>query len=147
MSCFVVTPYHVNAIVSWAVHRDCLAGLSPDALAFELYTSNAHAFSERYQGRYDSETEAWPGFELVPQLGPVAIVKACDCLDYQASDWTGWRDSHAAACLAGIRAACLVALGVDLGRMLNDGDAVRHLPGYDLAAWCLESADAAGGQA
>ena len=149
MSCFVVTPYHINAIVSWAAHAQCLEGQSPDALAWELYQANTHAFNERYEGRYASEVEAWPGFELVPALDPIAIVKACDCLDYQACDWTAWRESHPGQVLEGIRAAALVAVTGLGSRLFNLAikEGAYELPGYDAAAWCLDAAQAQGGQA
>jgi hypothetical protein len=72
---------------------------------------------------------------------PVAIVKACDCLEYQASDWTCWDRSDIAAHLAAIRAAALaMALaGLSIAARVNAGglDYGRELPGYDAAAWEL----------
>lgn len=136
MSCFVVNDYHVSAIVAWAIRHQALVGISPDALAHELAAANRAAFAERYAGRYDDELVAFGGLDRSAgaDLAPVAIAKACDCLDYQASDWTGWDSSEAAAHLAAIRAtaqaACLA------GRYYPEP---RHdLPGYDQAAWSLD---------
>jgi len=60
-------------------------------------------------------------------------VKACDCLDYQASDWTGWRASDACAVLESIRAVALHLAAGDYKGNAYD------LPGYGAAPWCLDN--------
>ncbi len=137
MSCFVVNDYHVSAIVAWAIRHQALVGISPDALAHELAAANRAAFAERYAGRYDDELVAFGGLDRSAgaDLAPVAIVKACDCLVYQASDWTGWDRSDAAAALAAIRAAALAACGWPYP--------TDYPPGYDAAAWELPEPDQA----
>lgn len=140
MSCFIVNDYHVNALVSWAVARDILPlDVSPDALAHELASANRAAFAERYEGRYLDECPAFEGFERVDasHLVPVAVVKACDCLDYQASDWALWRESQACAILASVRGLALaMAAG---GRHLPADASAYHLPGYDVCHWELQA--------
>lgn len=153
MSCFVVNDYHVSALVAWALRRELLPfGVSPDALAHELASANRAAYSERYAGRYDSDLSPFGGLDRLAgldldtgrDLAPVAVVKACDCLTYQACDWSGWDESEAAAHLAAIRAAALAM--VNGGRYLpNVGG--RDLPGYDAAAWELAEPELAGGAA
>jgi hypothetical protein len=136
MSCFVVSDYHVSAIVAWAIRHQALVGISPDALAHELAAANRAAFAERYEGRYQDELAPFAGLDRSAgaDLAPVTIVKACDCFEYQAGDWSAWRDSEAAAHLAAIRATAQAAcLG---GRYYPEP---RHdLPGYDQAAWSLD---------
>lgn len=136
MSCFVVDNYHVSALVSWAISHGVPLGVSPDAVAHELASANRAAFAERYQGRYQDEVAPFDGLDRVDvsHLAPVAIVKACDCLEYQASDWSSWRESEPAAHLAAIRAAALAM--VNGGRYLPDVEA-HELPGYHGAAWAL----------
>jgi hypothetical protein len=56
----------------------------------------------------------------VPSLSPVAILKACDCYEYQACEHDGWTTSEANAFLGCLRKKC-----------------VRNLPGYDDASWNL----------
>jgi len=136
MSCFVVPDFHINALVNWGHRQGAIVGISPDALAHMLACANRAAFSERYAGRYDSELAPFGGLDRSAgaELAPVAIVKACDCFEYQASDWPAWRESEAAAHLAAIRAtaqaACLA------GRYFPEP---RHdLPGYESAPWCLD---------
>ena len=112
MSCFVVSDYHISALVAWAVRQGLPLDVSPDALAHELASANRSGFSYRYSGRYDGELVPFGGLDLAAgaDLAPVAIVKACDCLAYQASDWTCWDRSDAAAHLAAIRSAALAAM-------------------------------------
>lgn len=143
MSCFVVSNYHVSALVAWGARHGAIVGISPDALAHELAAANRRAYSERYAGRYDSELAPFAGLDhsAGQDLAAVAIVKACDCLAYQASDWSGWDGSEPSAHLAAIRARALglaragaVAWGGTGGRADQDG---RDLAGYDDAAWEL----------
>jgi hypothetical protein len=134
MSCFVVSDYHVSALVNWGARAGAIPGISPDALAHELASANRSAFSSRYLGRYDSELAPFGGLDRSAgaDLAPVAIVKACDCLEYQASDWTCWDRSDVAAHLAAIRAA---AQATCLGGRYHAKP--WPLPGYDAAAWEL----------
>jgi hypothetical protein len=136
MSCFVVPDFHINALVNWGARAGAVKGISPDALAHMLACANRAAFSERYAGRYDSELVPFAGLDRLAgaDLAPVAIVKACDCLDYQASDWSTWNDSDAFGYLVAIRRAA-VALADPAG---NPSAIGRGLAGYDAAAWCLD---------
>jgi len=137
MSCFVVSDFHVSALVAYAIRAGVIPdAVSPDALAHELASANRAAFAERYEGRYQDEISPFGGLDRSAgaDLAPVAIVKACDCLDYQAGDWSAWGASEAAAHLAAIRAtaqaACLA------GRYYPEP---RHdLPGYESAPWSLD---------
>jgi hypothetical protein len=137
MSCIVLSDYHINALVSWAVAQGVTLDASPDAVAHMLASANRCAYSERYAGRYDSEISPFGGLDRSAgvDLAPVAIVKACDCLDYQASDWTPWTDSDAFGHMVAIRRAA-VALVDPTGNPSASG---RDLPGYDAAAWCLDA--------
>jgi hypothetical protein len=107
MSCFVVSDYHVSALVAWAIRQGLALDASPDAVAYVLASANRRAYSERYQGRHDSDVVPFGGLDRSAgaELQPVAIVKACDCLDYQASDWSRWNDSDAFGYLVAIRRA------------------------------------------
>ena len=137
MSCFVVPDFHVSALVSWAVAHGVDLDVSPDAVAHMLASANRRAYSERYAGRYDSELVPFGGLDRSAgvDLAPVAIVKACDCLDYQASDWSSWDDSDASRYLLAIRRAA-VDLADPYGVAANTR---RQLPGYESAPWCLDA--------
>jgi hypothetical protein len=133
MSCFVVPDFHIDALVSWTIGREIhTRGMGRATLARTLAAANCRAYQERYQ---DPGTPGdYRGFSIVDvsHLDPLAIVKACDCLDYQASDWTGWRASDACAVLEAIRAAALHLAAGDYQGNAYD------LPGYRAAAWTLE---------
>lgn len=146
MSCFVVPDFHISALVAWGARHGAIVGISPDALAHELASANRLAFSERYSGGLGS-VDPFGGYDLSAgqDLPAVAIVKACDCLAYQASDWSGWFGSEPSAHLAVIRARAValaragaVAWGGTGGRADQDG---RDLPGYDAADWELTDPD------
>lgn len=140
MSCFVVPDYHVSALVAWAIRQGVALDASPDAVAHMLASANRCAYSDRYAGRYDAELVPFGGLDRSAgaDLDPVAIVKACDCLDYQASDWSRWDDSDAFGYMVAIRRAA-VALADPAG-VATSG---RALPGYDAAPWCLDAPDLA----
>ena len=146
MSCFVVSDFHVSALVAWAVDKGVPLDDTPDAVALGLAAANRAAFSERYAGRHDADVLPFGGFDRSAALGlgPVEIVKACDCLDYQCSDWSAWGISDASEDLALIRdAAVQLVVGpwsVAHGPAETEG---RALPGYDAAAWCLDQPDPA----
>ena len=128
--------------VAWTVRADVLPdAVSPDALAHELAGANRAAFNERYGGRYQMEFEPFAGLDRSAgaELLPVAIVKACDCLDYQASDWSTWEGSDANRHLAAIRRAAVALAKWPAGASTNS----RALPGYDAAPWHLDEPDAA----
>lgn len=135
MSCFVVSDYHISALVAWAIRQGVALDASPDAVAHMLASANRCAFSDRYAGRFDAELVPFGGLDRSAgaDLGPVAIVKACDCLDYQASDWSRWDDSDAFGYMVAIRRAA-VALADPAG-VATSG---RALPGYDAAPWALD---------
>ena len=126
MSCFVVSDFHVNALVSWAVlHRApaFFGGLGPRTLAAILAEANRAA----YRSRYGEQPEPAAPYQSqdVRGLSPVQVIKACDCLEYQCSDWSEWQGSTAERALARIRQHAICAL-----------------PGYDEAAWALEEVTA-----
>lgn len=58
------------------------------------------------------------GFRPVHTFKPGEVLKAIDCLDYQACEYDGWRTSEARAFLDAL-AAC----------------AIRQVAGYDAAEW------------
>ena len=137
MSCFIVPDYHIDALVSWAIDRNIpTSGYSKASLALMLAGANRLAYQERYQD--PGVPSAYPGFRRVDvsHLDPVDIVKACDCLDYQASDWGMWRESGTCQALGTIRQAAY--------RLASGGHQVEahRLPGYDAATWCLDNEEA-----
>ena len=146
MSCFVVPDFHISALVAWAVRHGVDLDASPDAVAHMLASANRRAYSDRYAGRYDSELVPFGGLDRSAgaDLDPVAIVKACDCLDYQASDWSRWTDSDAFGYMVAIRRAAVAAAQLAAYQAAAPGaykytadPSGRALPGYEAAAWEL----------
>jgi hypothetical protein len=141
MSCFIVSDFHINALVAWADANGADLDVSPDALAHELASANRAAFAERYEGRYQDEVAPFDGFDRsvdLVDLAPVAIVKACDCLAYQCSDWAAWDQSGVALDLGEIRSVAVqLARGPWSPGLPDDFYDVRNLAGYGAAAWEL----------
>lgn len=126
MSCFVVPNFHIDALVSWAVACGAPVfppGRTPRSLAADFYLANCTAYLSRY-GQNPSENYIFTKRDT-QGISPVQIIKACDCLEYQCSDWADWAGSAPARALAGIRER-----------------AISFLPGYDKAAWTLEEVTA-----
>ena len=135
MSAFIVTDYHINALVSWAANKHGHNAVSyywngrrrdvredPKRIASVLYAENVRSVNARY-----SECGEPAGFKYRPialgytRLTPIAIIKACHCLGYQSCETSDWEQTEAFAILQGIEAA-----------------AVRMIDGYDDAAWALD---------
>ena len=75
MSCFIVSDYHISALVAWAVRQGVALAASPDAVAHELASANRRAYSGRYSGRYDSSLAPFGGLDRSAgaELLPVAL--------------------------------------------------------------------------
>ena len=127
MSCFVVPDFHIDTLVSWAVANGAAAfidGLSPRELAAELHRANCAAYRERY-GENGGESYSFTMRPEVHAMPAVQVLKACNCFDYQASDWTDYPGSVAQRAIERIRE-----------------HAITYVPGYRAAAWTLEEVTA-----
>lgn len=136
MSCFVVSDFHINALVSWAESQRLDLDYSPAVAAELLAVANRRAYSERYRGE---TSDPFGGYrrEDIGEAVPVEILKACRCLEYQASDWGAWDASEAARVLRIIEEAAMRELAEVYGRPAVHDNGGRNLPGYDAAAWEL----------
>jgi hypothetical protein len=140
MSCFIVPDGHVSALVAFAIRQGVVFEELPAVVAQRFADANRAAYSERYNSRYDFEVAPYRGLDRSADAGitPVAIVKACDCLSYQASDWPEWDNSIAARHLRAIRrVAAALADPYNSAR-----DTCQELFGYERAAWVLEGVPA-----
>jgi hypothetical protein len=134
MSAFIVSDYHINALVSWAANQHGINAVSyywsgrrrevrknPKRIASVLYAENVRSVNARY-----SECDDPTGFQYKPvslgytKIGPVQVIKACHCLEYQSCEGSEWKASEAYAILDGIKNA-----------------AIRAIDGYDDADWEL----------
>lgn len=136
MSAFVVSDFHINALVSWAEQQMGIGAVSyfwqgrgryvrEDAarVASVLFAENVRSVNTRY-----GEHESAHGFVYRPAaavglraLSPVQVIKACHCLAYQSNETDDWEATEAKAILDAIERA-----------------AIYQLPGYDRAKWALD---------
>lgn len=130
MSAYVVHPYHINALVSWAGlqaiqfryrWRGAWLPVAGDEqrIAEVLWRENVRSVNHLY--REDEPADGFFFRFVAPALhSPVQIIKACHCLAYQSCECDDWPETEARAILDAIEA-----------------HAVRRLPGYDAARWRL----------
>lgn len=130
MSCYVVSQKHISAILRWACRNNLKAGWggNPSRYAYQpgqeqeafdlLYAANVKSVNERYN---ETSIESGPSYlSYAPELTPIEVIKACDCLAYQCDEWSGFEGSDADRILRSIKEA-----------------AIQRLPGYDAASWSI----------
>lgn len=128
MSCFTVTDNHLSAIIGWACRANLNAGWveNPGRHAYRpgmeqeavdiLHAANVRSVNARYRL---ANIPAGAVFQVnAPKLLPVEVIKACDCVEYQCTEWDEFEGSDAQKLLRDIQCA-----------------AIRALPGYEAAAW------------
>lgn len=121
MSAYIVSDYHINAIVTWAVFNDvavwqprrrCWMQIdlsTAQHFAATLYSENVRSVNARY-----GERTKRTGFTYKPvpinHLTAADIIKACDCLDYQSCETETWRNTEAHRILERIKAVAICKL-------------------------------------
>ena len=120
MSAFIVSDYHINAIVSYGVKREAQfytknvgwERFNPDTaqvMAALLYRANVCSVNSRY-----GERKRATGFRYqrvdVSGLTAADIINACDCLDYQSGEVKTWERSRARRALQAIRESAIEVL-------------------------------------
>jgi len=141
MSAFLCTPHHIAAL-AWEFHKQGVygdtVGHSLEGWARDLAFSNYSAIVERYDAESALKMaggQTRPEYmsacakearETRPQYSLIQLLKALDCYEYQACEYSRYRD-RTAPCL-------------------NDGHVsslrkylVQELQGYDSADWSLAS--------
>jgi hypothetical protein len=133
MSAFICSHQHINAIVRWASRHNVtrwhsnpsrkysVAGNEQDTAAL-LYAENVKSVNYRYHDTIDSTGIIYDAF--APDLRPVEVIKACDCLTYQSCEHPEWDDSLASQLLKEIQRT-----------------AITKLPGYDKAPWAIAASN------
>jgi len=120
MSAFVVSDFHINAIVNEAERNNWLYPsdyYTSKKAAQILHAENARSVNHRY-----NEHEKHP-FTWKPntrQLSKMEIFSSLDCLEYQFCETDDYHQTEAYKLVTMIRKA-----------------AIRSLPGYDDAGWGL----------
>jgi hypothetical protein len=138
MSAYLVTDFHINALVSWAATRHGSHAVSyywngrrrdlrndEKRVASVLFAQNVRSVNSRY-----NEADPAHGFVfrlVVNVLNPIDVIKGCHGYAYQACETADWEETEAHAIIKAI-----------------EGAAVRTLPGYaESPAWCISERDRA----
>lgn len=127
MSAYVVSAYHINALVTYAnlerigyfwqgKRRDVRE--DPRRIASVLYAENVRSVNARYNDAAPAHGHEYR-IEL-SHLSHIGAIKACHGLAYQSCETDDWGDTEAYAILQAI-----------------EGWAVRQLPEYADAEWEL----------
>lgn len=131
MSAFICSHQHINAIVRWASRHNVtswhsnpsrlhsVAGNEQDTAAL-LYAENVKSVNHRYRDTTDTSGIVYDPF--APDLRPIDVIKACDCLAYQSCEHPQWETSLACHLLKEIQRT-----------------AITKLPGYDHAKWAISA--------
>ena len=105
-----VTTYHGNPSRHWYV-----AGQEQETVDL-LFAENVKSFNYRYNEAFPTTGIVYDPF--APDLQPIEVIKACNCLDYQSCEHPQWVVSLACKLLHDIQQ-----------------QAITLLPGYDKARW------------
>src|SRR5262245_1730456 len=141
MSAFIVGHDHIDALLTFATSRNPHGGVSylvsetgnrveitarnATEIGRILLTENERSVRHRYPsdspdnlpGTIGEDAATYRFKQWGKPLSAVAILKGCDCLDYQCCETDNYEESLAAAIVNAIR-----------------GRAIRQLPGYDQAS-------------
>lgn len=117
MSAFIVPHKHINAIVKWAGLHNFESVPGNEQATAELFLfENTRSVNYRYNKTTPVDAIVFD-FDA-PDLTPIELIKACNCLDYQSCETEDWSSTPACLLLARIK-----------------DYAVRKLPGYEEADW------------
>lgn len=126
MSCFIVNPNHISALVRWACRNGVnvyhgnpsrrldIPGNEQETCDI-LLAENVASFNYRYR---ETVEEGMVYDAFATSLRPIDVIKACHCLVYQSCERAEWETSTAKAIVKAIEDAASCAL-----------------PGYDDAPW------------
>lgn len=97
--------------------------MSPDEFGQMLWDENIRSVEDRYSGSSSlpgsvGETYEHPLLQGWVVMDPVAVLKACQCYEYQSCEHAGWEESDAYQAIRALR-----------------GAAISSLPGYEDAEW------------
>lgn len=135
MSCFIVSDEHINTLVTYAVANNLVKRRAASTVARLLFNENVRSFVARYNGRHMEDVPKTIKYKAtLPEYSHVAIVKQCNCYDYQACETSDYEQSAAAAFVTKIRKAALKAAGLPEG---TTSDALYGTPAYEAAPWGL----------
>lgn len=126
MSAFLVSKKHIDALVSMLDKYDLervavwldekTIENARNAVGTALWSENQISVNTRY-----SQKEDIPEYFFEPnQLTPLEVIKLCQCLAYQSSEYEGWNNSPAKMIVDLIKDKCIC-----------------KLEGYETAKWTI----------
>ena len=127
MSAFIVSKKHIATLANFAIehgawlddHRAVYADFNH--IYKTLAAENVRSVCARYSSDKAADYASFVRPSLCGKTEPVstiAIVKLCDCLEYQSCETEDWRSTPACKLLGRIR-----------------DTAIRLIPGYEQAPW------------
>lgn len=126
MSAFIVEDDLIDLLVTYATsdrgpgQRQLIAAQSPQSLGAMLVAQNWRSVGERYR-----ESGEPAPYTFTPYTGPMesmAVIKACNCYDYQACETEDYETTEPARIVRDIRDTATREI-------------IRKLPAYDKAPW------------
>jgi len=126
MSAFIVSHNHIDAIITWACHRNMRAGsYSPGGeqeAGAVLYRANVENVNRLYAHRNEqADPDAYTFNFDAKKRTPVEVLKLCTCLAYQSNDSDDWAGSQAERIIETIKEK-----------------SIAELPGYAAAPWAID---------
>lgn len=148
MSAWIVSGGHidvlVHALAQYGVVPPDLGAVGFRELGQRLWHENHRSVNHRY-----SEDTPTPRYELrttEATLGPIVVLKAVACFQYQSCEHPGWPDSEAHDLMEALRTAILDR-HPEFGERVRGpfGETYRYttLPAYARAPWGIETLDEA----
>ena len=111
MSAFHVSDDHINILLSWARKHNPIVRVGD--VRFDLTQSEDYwrvgavlrdANNASMHARYGDEPEDFlPKTVSVSHIEAIDIISGCDCFDYQACEYDGWKSSGAKSLIDDIR--------------------------------------------
>jgi len=111
MSAFHVSDDHINILLSWSRKHNPIVRV--DDVRFDLTQSEDYwrvgavlrdANNASMHARYGDEPEDFlPKTVSVSHIEAIDIISGCDCFDYQACEYDGWKSSGAKNLIDDIR--------------------------------------------
>ncbi len=119
MSAFIVEDDLIDLLATYAAEHRMSVG-EPQSVGTVLVAQNWRSVNYRY--RENDEPESYTFHTYAGPMEPIAVIKACDCYDYQACETDDYQDTDAAKIVRLIRDRAI-------------GEVLRQLPAYDRAPW------------
>jgi hypothetical protein len=120
MSAFIVEDDLIDLIVTCARNLRIAGTVDPDAIGRKLVAQNWLSVNHRY--RENDEPAPYTFKAYTGPMESLAVIKACNCYDYQACETDDYEATEVADIVRRVRQSATY-------------DVIRTLPGYERAKW------------